>query len=134
MSNNENSGNNGGSEYDGDIEAGANIDILLVIRTLTGFMSCEEALEFIRKIRIAIMIDSEAENELRALGFSITNATRIVKQINDYVAYHNSKGADPDIWNTHNENVISTRPPGNEGGGRRSRKSKKQRRRTRRRN
>ena len=100
-------------------------------------MSCEEALEFIRKIQNAEMIDAEAEKDLRDLGFTIPIAVSIVRQINDYVAYHTSMGADPDIWNTNNEESGPNEDPdplGNQRGGRRSRKGKKQRRRTRRRN
>jgi hypothetical protein len=70
------------------------------------------------------MIDAEAEKDLRDLGFTIPIAVSIVRQINDYVAYHTSKAA----------NSEDPGPTGNEGGGRRSRKGKKQRRRTRRRN
>jgi len=130
MSNNENSGNNGGSEYGGNADVGASIDILLVIKSLRIRMSCEEVLEFIRKIRNGSTIISEAENILRTeKGFIEADANNLVKQIIDYDKYHRDLGQAEDTWNLNNE---EPGPPGNEGGGRRSRKGKKQRRRTRR--
>ena len=131
MSNNENSGNNGGSEYGGDVEVGASIDILLVIKSLRIRMSCEEVLEFIRKIRTGSTMISEAEYILRTeKEFTKDEAKDLVKQIADYDKYHRDLGQAENVWNSNNE---EPGPPGNEGGGRRSRKSKKQRRRTRRR-
>ena len=104
MSNNENSGNNGGSEYGGNADVGASIDILLVIKSLRIRMSCEEVLEFIRKIRNGSTIISEAENILRTeKGFIEADANNLVKQIIDYDKYHRDLGQAEDTWNLNNE-------------------------------